>query len=111
MNKVRVIKTCIELYRYLNKQRQYGDFGRDNEVSQDCFFVYSTNIELFHPQLGPVVHFLRCRAYKAACVQELCHEWFIVKIVHVYSSKSVSVFPDFKHPRDWLTIFDYVLPY
>ena len=55
-----VIKTCIVLYDYINKQRQYEEFGRDHEVSQDCFFVYSTNIELFHPQLGPVVHFLRC---------------------------------------------------
>lgn len=50
------------LYRYTKKQKQYDDrdFGRDHEVSRDSFFVYWTNTELFHLQLGSVVHFLRC---------------------------------------------------
>lgn len=55
-----VFKTGIVLYRYTKKQKQYEDFGRDHEVSQDSFFVYLTNIALFHPQLGSVAHFLRC---------------------------------------------------
>ena len=59
MNKV-LHPSVQNLYRYTKKQKQYEDFGRDHEVSRERFFVYSTNIELFHPQLGSVVHFLRC---------------------------------------------------
>ena len=87
------------LYRYTKKQKQYKYFGRDHEVSRDSFFVYWTNTELFHLQLGSVVHFLQ----SSVCSGAVSRMVLLGKKHHNFSRLLLKIRPnvfgtDFSHP-------------